>query len=150
MRKIIDFVTNGGSYIRNLPIVLSLALCAMFAFVGVWTLSWSLNLASQLASSNLVVFVCVAAIVYLASRTDLKLPRSLFGIAVIAFTGFCMALLLSAVVGWIANVVNDARIILTIVASLGFAVGVYKDDLLGIWEAAHDRVSGNERTKGNN
>ena len=34
----------------------------------------------------------------------------LFGVAAVAFSGFCLALLLSTVIGWITNAVNDLRI----------------------------------------
>lgn len=60
----------------------------------------------------------------------------LFGVAAVAFSGFCLALLLSTVIGWITNAVNDLRIPLTIAATCVTALGVYWADLQRIFTSA--------------
>ena len=123
--------------IRNLPLALGLVLCAIIGIVGVGIFSWILNFATELAGSNLIILICIGALVVLSVKTKKGIMLAgLFGIISVAFAGFLMSLLMSLVLGWISAAINDIRIPLMIVGSVFTAYKVYEDDLQRIADSA--------------
>lgn len=152
--KIINLATSVGFMIRSLPIVLGIILCAVIGFAGVGIFSWAVNFITEVAETNAMVFVCMGVLLLLSVKTKMVFAlHGLFGVVAIAFSGWFMARILSSTIGWFADAINDLSIPLMIILSGAAAVGVYKDDLLRIADAAQNEqwkgFGSNKKNRGN-
>lgn len=134
------FGSTQASNIRSLPLALGMLLCAVIGFVGVGLLSWSLDFAIELASSNLIILICIGVLVFLSVKTKKVFTLvSLPGIIGVAFAGFFMSLLMSVILGWISAAISDIRILLMIVGGVFTAYKVYEADLQRIVSSTQSR-----------
>lgn len=137
------FGSMQAANIRSLPLVLGLVLCAINGFVGVGVFSWILNFTIELASSNLIILICIGVLIFLSVKTKMVFTLvSLPGIIGIAFAGFFMSLLMSVILGWISAAISDIRIPLMIVSSVFTAYKVYEADLQRIVSSTQSRSNG--------